>query len=876
MTRKVAVIDGNSLMHRAFHAVPPTMNAPDGTPTNAVFGFLSMLLKFIDMEHPDTLICAFDAGKPAFRLKAIEQYKANRPPMDPALKAQFPVIEDLLTSLGIPVVKMDGWEGDDILGTVSAKCEAAGDTTLLVSGDKDIYQLVTENTRVVTTRKGMTDVVVYGPDEVLERYGVTPAQFIDYLGLQGDTSDNIPGVPGIGPKKASGLLQQFGSLEGIYEHLDQLKGKLLESLEENRELAFASREVATIIRDVDVDIDPDAVSFPAYTADEARSAFSKYGMAMHLGHVLELIGDAGVDSSREVLALPKRLSGDGAKDAVRAAIEAGRPLGVGIAEDDQGALFGSSVHVGFATEGFCAAFEGDEGAHLLAEAARKSEIVCFDGKAVFEVLVPSDGTEPRLLDAAALLGVELFDCSVAAYLLDSSVGDYSCKAVAERYASWSLPEAKDASQAALAAASAALHLEETLSGLLEERSARDVFEQIDLPLVAVLAEMERTGAAIDVRRLEELSEASHVELEDFRAEIHAMAGEEFNVDSPMQLSRILFEKLGLKPKKKTQKGYSTDASVLRELSAVHPLPGLVLKYREQAKMSSTYLDALPRLLGDDGRIHTQFNQTVTATGRLSSSDPNLQNIPVRTDFGRRVREAFVPLEPGQVFLSADYSQIELRLLAHLSGDPQLIGAFLSGADFHASTASQVFGVPIDAVTPAMRSRAKAVNFGIVYGQQAFGLSQSLKIPFYEAKEIIDRYFATFPGVRAYLDELVAEAHAKGYAETMFGRRRYIAELNSANPQTRAFGERTAMNHPMQGSAADIIKIAMRRVAEGLERSGLDAQMMIQVHDELDFSVAETDAEALAALVKGIMEGVCEMRVPLIAEVSYGANWAEAH
>ena len=876
MTRKVAVIDGNSLMHRAFHAVPNTMNAPDGTPTNAVFGFLSMLLKFIDMEHPDTLICAFDAGKPAFRMKAIEQYKANRPPMDPVLKAQFPVIEDLLLSLNIPVVKLDGWEGDDILGTVSAKCEAAGDATLLVSGDKDIYQLVTDRTRVVTTKKGMTDVVVYGPDEVFERYGVTPSQFIDYLGLRGDTSDNIPGVPGIGEKKAAALLQQFGSLEGIYGNLDQLKGKLLESLQENEEVAFASREVATIIRDVDIDIDPDAVAFPAYTADQARSAFSKYGMAMHLGHVLALIGDEGANDAGEELAMPKRMSGDAAKKAVLSAIEAREPLGVGIAEDDQGALFGSSVHVGFATGAFCAAFEGEEGTQMLAEAVRHTEIICFDGKAVLETLVPSDTSQPRLVKVSELFGMRFFDCSVAAYLLESSVGEYTCKAVVDRYAQWTIPESKDAPQAACTAAVAALSLKETLFALLEERGARDVYERIDLPLVAVLAEMERTGAAIDVSRLKELSELSHAELEDVRTEIYALAGEEFNVDSPMQLSHILFEKIGLKPKKKTQKGYSTDASVLRELSAEHPLPELILKYREQAKMSSTYLDALPRLLGDDGRIHTQFNQTVTTTGRLSSSDPNLQNIPVRTDFGRRVREAFVPLKADHVFLSADYSQIELRLLAHLSEDPQLIGAFLSGADFHASTASQVFGVPIDAVTPAMRSRAKAVNFGIVYGQQAFGLSQSLKIPFYEAKDIIDRYFETFPGVRSYLDRLVADAHDKGYAETMFGRRRYIAELNAANPQTRAFGERTAMNHPMQGSAADIIKIAMRHVAEALERADLDAQMMIQVHDELDFSVSEQDADALAGLVKDIMEGVCEMRVPLIAEVSRGKNWAQAH
>ena len=877
--KTIAVIDGNSLMHRAFHAVAPTMNAPDGTPTNAVFGFLSMLLKFIDMEHPDALICAFDAGKPEFRLKAIEQYKANRPPMDPNLRVQFPVIEDLLVSLHIPVVKMEGWEGDDILGSVSARCETTGDRALLVSGDKDIYQLVTDNTNVVTTKKGMSDVVIYGPDEVFERYGVTPAQFIDYLGLKGDSSDNIPGVPGIGDVTAKNLLQKYGNLEGIYANLADFKGKQLQNLSDNRGLAFASREVATIVRDLDVNLDLDACAFPAFTADEARAAFSKYGMTVHLKHALALVGQGSESSEashRPLISLPRQLGpADGAR-ALEAALTADSLIGVGAAEEDQGSLFGSDLSVGVSLADGCFVVSGDEAPRVLAGIARRGRIVCFDGKALLKYLIPSDTLEERLLTPEEALNVRMFDCSLASYLVDSSVGEYGADAVAERFASWSLPDTSDANVRALALAVGARELYDTCRNMLAERGAQDVYARIDAPLQPVLVEMERTGVALDTGHLQDLSRASHEELDGLRARIIELAGEEFNIDSPQQLSHILFEKLGLKPKKKTTKGYSTDASVLKELAREHELPALLLKYREQAKMASTYLDALPRLLSSDGLIHARFNQLVTTTGRLSSSDPNLQNIPVRTDFGREVREAFVPLSPGHVFLSADYSQIELRLLAHLSGDESLVQAFCSGVDFHSSTASRIFGVPMEEVTPQMRSRAKAVNFGIVYGQQAFGLSQSLQIPYWEAKEIIDRYFATFPQVRAYLDKVVADASESGYAETMFGRRRYIAELASPNPQTRAFGERTAMNHPMQGSAADIIKLAMRAIAERLLTSGLDARMMIQVHDELDFSVAEGDAWALGALVKDAMEHVATLRVPLIADVSCGPTWAEAH
>ena len=469
-----------------------------------------------------------------------------------------------------------------------------------------------------------------------------------------------------------------------------------------------------------------------------------------------------------------------------------------------------------------------------------------------------------------------FDLGLAGYVLNSSVSEYSYDALLDAYCGGVLPEAKDEAGSAAAQAAAARMLVKPLTDALGRDESKRAYFDIDLPLVAVLAIVERTGAAVDCDRLAELGATTQAELDELRARIVEMAGEEFNLDSPKQLGHILFEVLGLRTLKKNQRGYSTDAAVLKELSNDHEMPALVLRYRELAKIKSTYIDALPRMRAGDGRVHTCFNETVTTTGRLSSSDPNLQNIPVRTEFGRQIRSCFVPLRAGELFLSADYSQIELRLLAHLSGDEHLVAAFNSGADFHASTASRVFGLPVEAVTPELRSRAKAVNFGIVYGQQAFGLSQTLDIPVAEAREMIDRYFEAYPGVRTYLDETVAEARERGFAETMLGRKRHIPELKSSNGQQRAFGERTAMNHPMQGSAADLIKMAMNEVQRRLLAEDFEAQLKIQVHDELDFSVPAGEVERLAAMVKEVMEGVVSLKVPLIADVSWGPTWAEAH
>ena len=875
MSKKIAVIDGNSLMHRAYHAVQTPMTAKDGTPTNAVFGFLSMLCKFIEIAEPDAVVCAFDAGKPVHRIKALEQYKAQRPPMDDDLRVQFPVMEELLAAMAIPVVKVPGWEGDDILGTIAARDEALGFETLLVTGDKDAYQLAGELTRIVTTKKGITDITVNGPAEVEERYGVTPAQFIDYLGLMGDSSDNIPGVPGIGPKTATKLLQAYGSMEGIYEHIGELKGKQKENLENNRDMAFLSREIATIVRDLDFSVDLESAAFPAFDAADVEEAFGKYQLASPLARVLSLI-DVEAPSREFELTLAPVMGGAAGAAEIERACAAGETIGVAFVDPDQVSLFNPGATAAFVTEKACVLAEGDEALDRFAAIVRAGSFCCLDVKAEVHRVYPADTAEEARVTDEEVLAMDGFDLGLAGYVLNSSTSAYTYDSLMESMASATLPEADDDADRAAIRATAARMLKILLEEALRKDGTWDAYASIDLPLVGVLACMERVGAAIDVPLLEELGREAQAEVDDLTAKIYELAGETFNLGSPKQLAHILFEVLELPPVKKNQRGYSTDAKVLTELSAIHPLPDLILRYREFSKIKTTYIDALPRMRSLDGRVHTQFNETVTTTGRLSSSDPNLQNIPVRTDFGRQIRACFTPLADGELFLSADYSQIELRLLAHLSADEHLVAAFNSGADLHTSTAARVFGVAPEEVTGALRSRAKAVNFGIVYGQQAFGLSQTLEIPVAEARDMIERYFEVYPGVRAYLDETIAEAKRAGFAETMFGRKRHIPELRSSNGQQRAFGERTAMNHPMQGTAADIIKMAMNEVQRRLLAEGFRAKLMIQVHDELDFSVPADEVERLAAMVREVMESVAELRVPLTVDVSWGANWAEAH
>ena len=909
--RTFAVIDGNSLMHRAFHAVPPTMNAPDGRPTNAIFGFLNMFLKMIDAFNPDGVVVAFDKGKPRVRMEMLPQYKAQRPPMDPDLHAQFPMIKELLTALNVPILQSEGWEGDDILGTMARLGEQAGCDMLLVTGDRDMYQLVTEHVNVVSTRKGLSDVTIMTPESVDDLYhGITPALVPDFYGLKGDTSDNIPGVPGIGPKKASALIAKYGSLDEVIAHADEVKGKMGENLRAHIDDALLSRKVATIRTDAPVELDFEATSFPAFSADEVSAALGTLGITAMQNRFLALIGGEGGAAASSVFEIPAMVrSAAGDADALGAvAAEVSRAIDAGewvaaVVDDDkeEGALFGLTRTLWLATsKGLFALEEGDscaaaevEGfnfvhgviAGVLARLFMEGRVASPDTKALLHELSPIDSSEPELMDPLAADSTRIFDTVVAAYLLDSDRSEFDEAYLADTYLQMALPAARGAGGAgedapAPAARTAALTL--ALVAPLRDRMAREnaanVFDGIEMPLVPVLAKMERAGMLVDPDRLHNLSEGLATQITEVERSIRDLAGDEtFNIGSPMQLSHVLFDVMGLPTKglKKTKRGYySTNAKVLSDLARDHEIVRLILDWREKSKIKSTYLDTLGPLRRGDGRVHTTYNQTITATGRLSSSDPNLQNIPTRSELGRTVKTAFSAGE-GSVFLAVDYSQIELRLLAHLSGDEHLVRAFNEGEDFHAETAARVFGVPVSEVTPDLRSRAKAVNFGIVYGQQAYGLSQSLHISMAEARDMIDRYYEAYPGVRTFLDNVVARAKQTGYAETMYGRRRHIPELKAKNPQLRGFGERTAMNHPMQGTAADIIKIAMARVSRRLEEEGFAAHMILQVHDELDFECPIDEVERLTTMVQDVMEHVVDLRVPLIAEASTGVTWADA-
>lgn len=910
--RTFAVIDGNSLMHRAFHAVPPTMNAPDGRPTNAIFGFLNMFLKMIDAFNPDGVVVAFDKGKPRVRMEMLPQYKAQRPPMDPDLHAQFPMIKELLTALNVPILQSEGWEGDDILGTMARLGEEAGCDMLLVTGDRDMYQLVTEHVNVVSTRKGLSDVAIMTPESVDDLYhGITPALVPDFYGLKGDTSDNIPGVPGIGPKKASALIAQYGSLDEVIAHADEVKGKMGENLRAHIDDALLSRKVATIRTDAPVELDFEATSFPTFSADEVSAALGTLGITAMQNRFLALIGGEGgvaaVSSVFEIPAMARAAAGDAdALGAVAAevsrAIDAGEWVAAVVDDDkEEGALFGLTRTLWLATsKGLFALEEGDGAstavvdgfnfahgviAGVLARLFMEGRVASPDTKALLHELSPIDSSEPELMDPLAADSTRIFDTVVAAYLLDSDRSELDEAYLADTYLQMALPAARgaegageDAPAPAARTAALTLALVTPLRECMARENAANVFDGIEMPLVPVLAKMERAGMLVDPDRLRNLSEGLATQITEVERSIRDLAGDEtFNIGSPMQLSHVLFDVMGLPTKglKKTKRGYySTNAKVLSDLARDHEIVRLILDWREKSKIKSTYLDTLGPLRRGDGRVHTTYNQTITATGRLSSSDPNLQNIPTRSELGRTVKTAFSAGE-GSVFLAVDYSQIELRLLAHLSGDEHLVRAFNEGEDFHAETAARVFGVPVSEVTPDLRSRAKAVNFGIVYGQQAYGLSQSLHISMAEARDMIDRYYEAYPGVRTFLDNVVARAKQTGYAETMYGRRRHIPELKAKNPQLRGFGERTAMNHPMQGTAADIIKIAMARVSRRLEEEGFAAHMILQVHDELDFECPVDEVERLTTMVRDAMEHVVDLRVPLIAEASTGITWADA-
>jgi len=877
----IVAIDGNSLLHRAFHALPQTMTAPDGRPTNAVLGFVSMLLKIVQELRPQGVIVAFDKGRPAFRSEALACYKTHRPPTADELKVQFPMVKALLGAMDVPILEVEGWEGDDVLGAIASKAEQIGVRALLVTGDRDAMQLVSDNVKLVSTRKGITDIVIYDREAVLERYGVTPEQIPDYLGLKGDASDNIPGVPGIGEKTAAKLIAEHGSLEAVLSAAKEMRGKLGENLRTHADDALASRLVATIRRDVPIDIDIASVRWGNFDRARVMEAFGELRFTSMLDRVLSSGGVGSVDGGHGEEALEDRatvklFTGATASERIKQWIAEGAWLGIAFDDGTSESLFASHRYLAIAENtGEAVVLEGDHAQDAFSAILGQGKVASGDVKGLLHEFCPPAADRCRESAFGDIEPSRLFDCAVAVYLLESNRSSYDLRSLAADYLGRSMPEKAGEREKAAAEAWAAVDLAAALEKRLREDGSMQVFERIEMPLIPVLARMERAGVGLNTGVLEELKCEIAGRIDTLTSEIYDLAGVEFLIDSPKQIAGILFDKLGLPGRKRTKTGFSTDAGVLAELAPLHPIAEKIVAYRELAKLKSTYIDALPALVASDGRIHTTFNQTVAATGRLSSSAPNLQNIPVRTEFGRRIRAAFVPAVEGDLMVAADYSQIELRILAHLSGDPGLIEAFTSGEDFHAVTASRVFGVAVDEVPAEYRFRAKAVNFGIVYGQSAHGLADSLKVSHAEAQEMIDRYYRAYPKVREYLDETIASAHRDGYASTLFGRKRRIPELKSSNYNLRSFGERTAMNHPMQGTAADIMKLAMIEVDKSLREHGMDAKMLLQVHDELVFECPADELERLSRLACDAMGGVVELSVPLEVNVASGENWAIA-
>ena len=837
------IIDGNSLMHRAFHALPPLSNA-DGVYTNAVFGFLSMLFKVVGDEQPRYLAVAFDLHGPTFRHKDYSEYKAGRKPTAPELRPQFDLVRECLEKMGVKILTCPTFEADDILGTFARRCEEAGIPALLVTGDRDSMQLVTETSNVLYTRRGVSDVVRYTPEKVLEDFGVTPAQIPDLKGLMGDASDNIPGI---GEKTAIKLLSAYGTLENALDHAEaDLKGKQREKMIDGRMSGLMSKKIATITRYVPLD---------DVTLEDCRLG--------DMRGVLPLFEQLGLKTLTVRLL---QLSGLRAEENAPAAPQ--------IAWQDERQLLSEAE-----ISTFISALPTD---------ARTALLMREDGVS----LAAENGAQALIPYAQGLLGGGLDPLCAAKALAPLLTGArplilWNAKRLKTEFASWGLPvtavfDDDQIMQYLLAPQNgkyeapenAAALLQQTLSDehALDEQEMTKLYREIELPLLSTLYDMERDGFLVDCDELNRLGAQYDQQIAELKDEIFSLCGvAPFNLNSPQQLGSVLFDTLGLPAKKKTARGYSTDAETLNELAELHPAVDKILLYRQVAKLKSTYIDGLLRLTGRDGRIHTWFDQTIAATGRISSSEPNLQNIPVRTPMGREIRRAFIA-PAGSVLVDADYSQIELRLLAHLSGDEAMCEAFTLGQDIHARTAAEVYGVPLDEVTPQMRSSAKAVNFGIVYGISDFGLASNLHISRKEAAEFISRYFARYPAIHRFMDACVSQGKAEGYSVTMYGRRRPLPELSSPNYNRRQFGERAAMNTPVQGAAADIIKIAMNAVHDELKASGLTAKLILQVHDELIVEAPEEEREQVETLLRRCMENAASLRVPLIADVHSGRSW----
>ena len=868
--KRFLVLDGSSLIFRAFYALPGLSDS-HGQPTGAIFGFSNMLTKLMAEQQPDLMVLAFDKSRHTFRTERYADYKGTRDKTPEELLSQFPLLREFAANMGIPFLEKDNYEADDIIGTLATQAAAKGYDVRVITGDRDALQLVRPNLRVLLTKKGISEIKDYDTAAFEEEYGFEPLKLIDLKGLMGDTSDNIPGVPGVGPKTASKLLLAYGSVENVLAHVGEVSGKKLkENLQTYADQARLSKELATIelhvpdlaFAEEDYRIQPDMEKMQAFCDDHELRAVWRNFERLYGPAELALDLDGGENG-----AAAQDLSYDlWDEEAVKTTAKA--PY-----------LAVSGIFSGLAP------FVSLEGLAVVAGPdAEKAGFVARDSAAFPALLQLLESDQQAVVfglkryDQAGLRGQKaFFDVELAAYLLEPERSKYALSELSQKYLQEAAPESFDDEKAqAVWEAKAISRLYPLLGAKLEEEKLTHLMDTIELPLVEVLAAMEQNGVYVNRAHLAEKTEEVADRLQKIEAAIYEMAGHDFNLNSPKQLGVVLFEELGLPVRKKTKTGYSTNAEVLESLRLEHPIIEQILAYRLWSKLKSTYLDGIAGLIRTDtGRIHTSFNQTVTATGRLSSSDPNLQNIPVRTEEGRMIRALFEPGEGYDYLLSADYSQIELRLLAHMSGDENFIDAFKRGQDIHARTAAEVFGIPLDEVTPELRRHAKAVNFGIVYGISDFGLARNLHISRKEAGDYISRYFERYPGVRAFMDKVVAEAHETGYVTTMFGRRRELPAIKSRNFNQRMLAERMAMNTPIQGTAADVIKLAMIAAYRKLREAGVKSRILLQVHDELVLEVKESEIETVQAILHEAMEHVVSLSVPLSIDVHWGRNWAEA-
>ena len=857
MEKKLVIIDGSSLLFRAFYALPPTMTAPDGTPTNAIYGFLRMLLGLYRDLDPEYMAVTFDKDRHTFRTEMYDGYKATRKPAPDELVPQFDLIIDVLRTMGVAVYSIPGYEGDDVLGTLSARYEKELPVDI-VTGDRDALQLSSDQTTILLTQKGITNMARMTPAAIMEKYHITPSQVIDIKALMGDTADNIPGVPGIGEKTALQLLTEYKDLDNLYAHVEEIKGARKKKLIENKEMAYLSYKLATIKRDVPLETTLEDMKQPIHI-EEMRKILSTLGIRL-LDEFARLPRFRMLSEQKKVEnehSLPKveswdpSISFEGKVCGIRAKLTGMKP-------------FLSAESVVIAADDKAYEIKKDQWKSAAESLAKAEAVVIEDSKLLMESDFPTDH-------------IPFFDISIAAYLLDPTRVTYPLSYLAGLFEKPEIFPDDMPSEAdkgcCISRFLASLY--EPARKKLSENGVEKLFDEIEQPLVRVLSSMEIAGIATDQKRWDEVKKEMEKEVRICQKDIFVEAGESFNINSPKQLGHILFEKMGLPAGKKTKTGYSTAADVLEELAVSYPFVGNILRYRTLTKLISTYLEALPQLIRKDtGRIHTSFNQTVTATGRLSSSDPNLQNIPVRTEEGKKIRSLFVPGEGYDCFISSDYSQVELRVLAHMSGDESLIRAFINKEDIHRRTAAEVLGIPFEEVTPEQRSHAKAVNFGIIYGISDFGLARQLGITRQAAADYIARYFERYPSIHSFMNEMVEKARETGRAVTLFGRYRELPDIRSKNFNRRSFAERTAMNTPIQGTAADIMKMAMIEVYDRMKKGGYRSRVLLQVHDELVAEVVNEEKEEVAGLLKETMESVVTLKVPLVADVNEGTNWAE--